>query len=203
MSYIKWYDRIKFSYTIIINLVFVIGILFFISLSTISDNIVYAHIFSSTPNSIFKEKDGYSVAFLPHPVIPKVNDNNTLLNFNVQKDGNDITNTFISLIIKDKNSNRIVHQMSYKFYEFADISYSYTFQNQSKYSLSLLTKITGDPKYESNPLIVSFDIEISNYNDVLLVTILFFVIFSLIILIIFVPKVRKQISNFLRDFINK
>ncbi|HET9806728.1 MAG: hypothetical protein ACM3VV_01525 [Deltaproteobacteria bacterium] len=141
---------------------------------------------------------------MPYPAIPKVNDNNTLLNFNVQKDGNDITNTFISLIIKDKNSNRIVHQMPYKFYEFADISYSYTFQNQSKYSLSLLTKITGDPKYENNPLIVSFDIEISNYNDVLLVTILFFVILSLIILIIFVPKVRKQIARFFkRDFINK
>ena len=113
---------------------------------------------------MFKEKDGYRIGLLPYPAIPKVNDNNTLLNFNVQKDGNDVTNTFISLIIKDKNSDRIVHQVPYKFYEFADSSYSYTFQNHSQYSLSLLTKIAGDPKYENNPLIVSFDIEISNYN---------------------------------------
>jgi hypothetical protein len=92
----------------------------------------------------------------------------------------------------------------YKFHEFADTTYSYTFQNQSKYSLSLLTKIAGDPKYENNPLIVSFDIEISNYNNVLLVTILFFVIFTLIIAIIFVPKLRKKIYRlFKRDFINK
>ena len=59
---------------------------------------------------MFKEKDGYRIGLLPYPAIPKVNDNNTLLNFNVQKDGNDVTNTFISLIIKDKNSDRIVHQ---------------------------------------------------------------------------------------------
>ena len=198
MTYLK-----KFS-SILISLVFLTGTLFFISLSTIDDKVVYAHIFSGTPNSIFKEKDGYSVAFLPYPSIPKVGDNNTLLNFNVQKNGNDVTNTFISLIIKNKDSNRIVHQVPYKFHEFADTTYSYTFQNQSKYSLSLLTKIAGDPKYENNPLIVSFDIEISDYNNVILVTILFFVIFSLIIAIIFVPKLRKNIYEFFkRAFINR
>ena len=160
MKYLK-----KLS-SFLISLVFLTGTLFFISLSTIDDKVVYAHIFSGTPNSIFKEKDGYSVAFLPYPSIPKVGDNNTLLNFNVQKNGNDVTNTFISLIIKNKDSNRIVHQVPYKFHEFADTTYSYTFQNQSKYSLSLLTKIAGDPKYENNPLIVSFDIEVSNYNNI-------------------------------------
>jgi hypothetical protein len=194
---------IKFSSNLI-SLVFLTGILFFISLSTFDNNVVYAHIFSGTPNSIFKEKDGYSIAFLPYPAIPKVGDNNTLLSFNVQKNGNDVTNTFISLIIKDENSNKLVHQVPYKFHEFADTTYSYTFQNQSKYSLSLLTKIAGDPKYENNPLIVSFDIEISDYNNVILVTILFFVIFSLIIAIIFVPKLRKNIYEFFkRAFINR
>jgi hypothetical protein len=192
----------KFSSTLI-SLVFLVGTIFFISLSIIDDNIVYAHIFSGTPNSIFKEKDGYNIAFLPYPAIPKVGDNITLLSFNVQKNGNDVTNTFISLIIKDEDSNKIVHQVPYKFHEFADTTYSYTFQNQSKYSLSLLTKIAGDPKYENNPLIVSFDIEISNYNA-LLFTILFFVIFSLIIAIIFVPKLRKKIYEFFKSiFINK
>jgi hypothetical protein len=192
MTYLK-----KFS-SILISLVFLTGTLFFISLSTIDDKVVYAHIFSGTPNSIFKEKDGYSIAFLPYPSIPKVGDNNTLLNFNVQKNGNDVTNTFISLIIKNKDSNRIVHQVPYKFHEFADTTYSYTFQNQSKYSLSLLTKIAGDPKYENNPLIVSFDIEISNYNNALVVTILFFVVFFLIIAIIFVPNIRKKTYGFFK-----
>lgn len=58
-------------------------------------NLAYAHIFSGTPNSVFKEKDGYRIAFLPYPAIPKIGDNNTLLNFNVQKDGNDVTNYII------------------------------------------------------------------------------------------------------------
>ena len=143
---------------------------------------------------------------MPYPAIPKIGDNNTLLNFNVQKDGNDVTNTFISLIITDKESNKLVHQFPYKFHEFADTTYSYMFQNQSKYSLSLLTKIAGDPKYENNPLIVSFDIEASNYynNNAVLVTILFFVAFSIIIAIIFVPNFRKQILGFfVRIFIKK
>ena len=185
-------------YSTLISLVFLTGTLFFISLSTIDDKVVYAHIFSGTPNSIFKEKDGYSVAFLPFPAIPKVGDNNTLLSFNVQKNGSDVTNTFISLIIKDKDSNRIVHQVPYKFHQFADTTYSYTFQNQSKYSLSLLTKIAGDSKYENNPLIVSFDIEISNYDNALVVTILFFVVFFLIIAIIFVPNIRKKTYEFFK-----
>lgn len=174
------------------------GISFLVSISVINNNIVFAHIFSSTPNSIFNEKDGYSVGFLPYPALPKVGDNNTLLNFNVQKNGNDVTNTFVSLIIKDSSTNKIVHQVPYKFHEFADITYSYTFQNQSKYSLSLLTKIAGDTKYENNPLIVSFDMDISNFNDMLLATILFFIIFFLIIIIIFVPNIRITIYDFFK-----
>jgi hypothetical protein len=71
----------------------------------------------------------------------------------------------------------------------------------------LLTKIAGDHIYENNPLIVSFDIEVANYhynNNALLVTILFFVAFSIIIVIIFVPNFRKQISGFFeRVFIKK
>ena len=164
----------------------------------INNNIAFAHIFSSIPNSVFKEKDGYNVGFLPYPALPKVGDNNTLLNFNVQKNGNDITNTFVSLIIKDIATNKIIHQIPYKFHEFADITYSYAFPNQSKYSLSLLTKIAGDTKYENNPLIVSFDIDISSFGEMLLATILFFILFFLIIIIIFVPKIRTAIYEFFK-----
>ena len=66
MTYLK-----KFS-SLLISLGFLTGALFFISLSTIDNKVVYAHIFSGTPNSIFKEKDGYRIAFLPYPSIPKV-----------------------------------------------------------------------------------------------------------------------------------
>jgi hypothetical protein len=192
---------ISLNFRTISCVLFLVGILFLLSLVPTWHNKVYAHIFSEIPNAIFKEKDGYSIAFLPYPAHPKVNDNTTLLNFNVQKKGNDVTNTFISLIIMDKNSKKIVYQVPYKFYEFADMTYSYTFQNQSKYSLSLLTKVAGDSKYENNPLIVSFDIEISNGNNQLFVTVLFFVIFFFIMIFILVPKVGKQILIFLKGII--
>ena len=85
-------------------------------------NLAYAHIFPGTPNSVFIEKDGYQIGFLPYPKNPKVNEDNTLLNLNVQKNGNDVDNTFVSLIIMDKNTKKIVHQVPYKFYLFTDIS---------------------------------------------------------------------------------
>ena len=122
-------------------------------------NLAYAHIFPGTPNAVFIEKDGYQVGFLPYPKNPQVNNDNTLLNLNVQKNGNDVGNTFVSLIIMDKNTERIVHQVPYKFYLFADMSYPYVFKNEGKYSLSLLTKIAGDEKYENNPLIVTFELD--------------------------------------------
>ena len=81
------------------------------------------------------------------------------MNLNVQKDGEDVRNTFVSLIIMDKNTKKIIHQIPYKFYLFADMSYPYVFKNEGKYSLSLLTKIAGDEKYENNPLIVTFELD--------------------------------------------
>jgi hypothetical protein len=98
----------------------------------------------------------------------------------------------------DKASKKIVYQVPYKFHEFADITFSYTFQNQSKYSLSLLTKVAGDPKYENNPLIENFEIQISNGNKQLLVTVVFFVIFFFIIIMILGPKFRKLILAFIK-----
>ena len=142
-------------------------------------NLAYAHIFPGTPNAVFIEKDGYQIGFLPYPKNPKVNDDDTLLNLNVQENGNDVGNTFVSLIIMDKNSNKIVHQVPYKFYSFADMSYPYVFKQEGKYSLSLLTKIAGDEKYENNPLIVTFQLDtdgivnkISSANSIIIYSVI-------------------------------
>ena len=48
-------------------------------------NLAYAHIFPKTPNAVFIENDGYQIGFLPYPKNPKINDDDTLLNLNVQK----------------------------------------------------------------------------------------------------------------------
>ena len=161
------------------------------------DNLAYAHIFRGTPNSIFIEDNDYQIGFLPYPKNPKVNDNNTLLNFNVQKDGEDVTNTFVSLIIMDKTTKKIIHQIPYKFYLFADMSYSYVFKNEGKYSLSLLTKISGDEKYENNPLIVTFDLDTENTRNKItssVNSIIFVVIaFTILLAIIFIYRKRIQL----------
>jgi hypothetical protein len=164
-------------------------------------NLTYAHIFPGTPNAVFIEKDGYQIGFLPYPKNPKVNDDSTLLNLNVQKNGNDVGNTFVSLIIMDMNTQKIVHQVPYKFYLFADMSYPYVFKNEGKYSLSLLTKIAGDEKYENNPLIVTFELDtegivnkISNTNSIIIYSV---IALTIIIFIIFIYR------NKLKLIINK
>ena len=167
-----------------------------------SNNLAYAHIFRGTPNSEFIEKDGYQIGFLPYPKNPKVNDDSTLLNLNVQQNKNDVSNTYVSLIIMDKNTKKIVHQVPYKFYEFADISYPYVFKNEGKYSLSLLTKIAGDEKYEDNPLIATFDLDtegtINNISNAKNSIIIYSIIALAIVTvgIIFIYKKRlKLITN--------
>ena len=165
----------------------------------------YAHIYPGTPNSLFIEKDGYQIGFLPYPKNPKVDDNSTLLNFNVQKEGIDVANIFASLIIMDKDTRKIVHQIPYQFYLFADMSYMYVFKNEGKYSLSLLTKIAGDEKYKDMPLIVTFDLDTegvvinngSNINSIIIYSVIALAILVGLIFIYFIyfKKRLKIIKN--------
>jgi hypothetical protein len=174
----------------------------FYSENSVYNNLAFAHIFPGTPNSVFIEKDGYQIGFLPYPKNPKVNDNSTLLNLNVQQNGNDVSNTYVSLIIMDKNTNRIVHQEPYKFYLFADMSYPYVFKNEGKYSLSLLTKISGDEKYEDNPLIANFDLEtegvinkINNVNSIIIYSIIALTLIAAGITLIYKKKLKLTINK--------
>ena len=89
----------------------------------------------------------------------------------------------------------------YRFYLFADMSYPYVFKNEGKYSLSLLTKIAGDEKYENNPLIVTFELDtegivnkISNANSIIIYSV---IALTIIIFIIFIYR------NKLKLIINK
>jgi hypothetical protein len=122
--------------------------------------LAYAHIFTDTPTTITKNIDKYQVVFLPFPNIPLVNDNSTKLNFSLMENKTDVYNVFVSLIIKDKDSGKVVEQISYKFYEFGDISLPYTFQNIGDYIVTFQAKINGDPNYKVTPLTASFDISV-------------------------------------------
>jgi hypothetical protein len=130
---------------------------------TANDGIAYAHIFSDTENSVTKNVDGkYQVAFLPYPSTPVVNDTSTKLSFSIMENNTDVPNLFTSLIILDRNTKSIVEQTPYKFHEFGDITYPYTFRSDGDYTAVVQAKINGNPKYESNPLKASFDISVQN-----------------------------------------
>lgn len=114
-----------------------------------------------------------------------------------KKNGNDVGNTFVSLIIMDKNTQKMVHQFPYKFYLFADMSYPYVFKNEGKYSLSLLTKISGDEKYENNPLIVTFELDtdgivnkISSANSIIISSV---IALTIIICIVFIYRSKLKL----------
>jgi hypothetical protein len=117
--------------------------------------LAYAHIFSDTPNTITKNIDNYLIVFLPYPNIPLVNDNSTRLNFSLTENKTDVYNVFVSLIIKERSSGNVVEQIPYKFYEFGDITFPYTFQKVGDYVVTVQTRINGDPKYEVNLLIAN------------------------------------------------
>ena len=126
----------------------------------------YAHIFIDTPNTITKNIDKYQIVFLPYPNIPLANDNSTRLNFSLTENKTDVYNVFVSLIIKDRSSGNVIEQIPYKFYEFGDITFPYTFQNVGDYIITFQARINEDPKYEVNPLIANFDISVINANEI-------------------------------------
>src|SRR5215216_6953971 len=128
--------------------------------------LAYAHIFTDTPNTITKNIDKYQVVFLPFPNIPLVNDNSTKLNFSLMENKTDVYNVFVSLIIKDRNLGNVVEQIPYKFYEFGDITFPYTFQNVGDYIITFHARINGDPKYEVTPLTASFDVSVVKPGEI-------------------------------------
>jgi hypothetical protein len=128
--------------------------------------LAYAHIFSDTPNTITKNIDNYLIVFLSYPNIPLVNDNSTRLNFSLTENKTDVYNVFVSLIIKERSSGNVVEQIPYKFYEFGDITFPYTFQKVGDYVVTVQTRINGDPKYEVNPLIANFDISVVKPSEI-------------------------------------
>jgi hypothetical protein len=149
--------------TITTFLAFDLQILLSVNPNVTDDNPAYAHIFTDTENAVTKNVDGrYQVSFLPYPAGLLVNDTSTKLNFSVMENNTDAAFLFTSLVITDKNTGRIVEQTPYKFHEFGDVTYPYTFRGDGEYKVAIQAKINGDPKYKSQPLIASFDVKLQN-----------------------------------------
>ena len=124
---------------------------------------VSGHFFGATKNI-----GNYQIVFAPYPALPFAGDNSTLLNFSIlDKDNKNVNNIFASLIVKNKMNSSIIQDFPFKFYEFSDITFPYTFKEIGDYQVYLLVKINGDPTYSQNPLSIDFDISASNPNQVI------------------------------------
>ena len=123
----------------------------------------HAHFFGAT-----KTVNGYQIVFQPAPSVPLAGDNSTLLNFSVlDKDNQNVNNIFASLIIREKNSGNVVKVFPFKFYEFSDLTFPFSFKKIGDYVVTLQTRINGDPIYGDNPLSVDFDLSAGNPNQII------------------------------------
>jgi hypothetical protein len=110
-------------------------------------------------------RDGYQVVFQPFPFAPVAGENTTL-NFSILDEENlNIHNIFSALIIKEKESNQRVEQIPYKQYLYSDITFPYKFSNNSDYLITLETRVIGDPKYQTQPLIATFNLVVGDQTS--------------------------------------
>jgi hypothetical protein len=122
--------------------------------------VVYGHFFGENIT-----RDGFQIVFLPYPIVPVAGENTTL-NFSILDEENqNIHNIFSALIIREKQSNKTVEQFPYKQYMYSDITFPYRFTNNSNYVITLETRIIGDQKYQSQPLIASFDLVLGDQTS--------------------------------------
>jgi len=124
---------------------------------------ILGHFFGTTKNI-----GNYQIVFAPYPSLPFAGDNSTLLNFSIlDRDNQNVNNIFASLIIKNKLNESTIQNFPFRFYEFSDITFPYTFKEIADYQVSLLVKINGDPTYSQTPMSVDFDISATNPNQVI------------------------------------
>jgi hypothetical protein len=134
---------------------FILAIYIIITVSQIG--VAYGHYFGATKNI-----DNYQVIFSPNPSTPISGDNSTSLNFSVLENNTNIYNMYAALQVTERQSGDIIGQVPYRLYEFSDIAIPFKFNETGDYVLTLQTRITGDEKYQANPLVVSFDIPVGN-----------------------------------------
>jgi len=134
------------------NTVLITVLLFFSLLALVMvPHHAYAH-FSGVVNNVGK----YQIIFEPRPLIVTAGENATL-NFSILEDGTHINNVYASVIIKEKNSGKIVDQVPYSFYHFSDFRVPYVFQKNTDYVVTLMARILPDPTYRDNPLVTDFN----------------------------------------------
>lgn len=131
--------------------------------TTTTTTTAYAHFFGGKTVTV----EDYQIVFLPSPSLPVIGDNSTTLNFSVLKNNTNIYNIHSAVVITEKDSQKIVDQIPYRFYEFSDITIPYTFENPVEHTVTLQSRIAGDGKYQATPLVASFDIAVEDSSSLI------------------------------------
>jgi hypothetical protein len=140
----------------------IIALSFTTIISTTSSNNASAHFLGAVKNV-----GDYQIVFQSSPRYISAGQN-TSLNFSIlDKKNSNVNSMYAALVMKEKNSGRIVEQMPYKFHEFSDISIPYAFHNNTDYVVTLLARLNnGDQKYLSSPLVADFDMSVAKTRTV-------------------------------------
>jgi len=110
----------------------------------------------------------HKIVFQPYPTIPAAGDNSTKINLSIlDKDNQNINAVFASISVKEKDTGQVLKNFPYGFYEFSDMTFSYTFPNVGTYVVTLQSKINGDPVYTKMPLLVDFELPVGSGNNYL------------------------------------
>ena len=130
--------------------------------SLLGNDGAYGHLTETSgaqSNVISKSIGNYVVLFQRIPLSAQGgNNSSTLLRFSIMQNSQDTYGVFAALTIKEKNSSNISKVFPYRLYEFGDIDFRDTFQNTVDNEVILQARISGDPQYQNNPLVVSFDV---------------------------------------------
>ncbi len=107
-----------------------------------------------------KDVDGYQIVFQPSPQTPVVG-GNSMLNFSVLENNSNIYNIYAAMTITEKGSGQTIYKSPERWYETSDISIPYSFGTVGDFVATLEVRIVGDDKYETQPLVASFDVSAS------------------------------------------
>ena len=123
--------------------------------------------------------NNYQIAFQRYPKFVSAGQD-AALHFSIldKSNSNLVGGVYAALVMKEKESGKIVEQIPYRFYESSDISIPYKFHDNSDYVATLLTRISDDSRYLTTPLQADFDVSAQqtttiSTNDLLLMVVPF------------------------------
>ena len=120
----------------------------------------HAHSTVAGGEATVQNVDSYQVAFQTHPKFAAAGQNATLHFTVLDKNNSNVNGVHAAVVMKEKESGRIVEQMPYRFYEFGEISIPYRFHGDKGYVATLLARVNGDAKHMAAPLQADFDIAV-------------------------------------------